>query len=200
MGVANVTLFNIYNKEEKISIEEKKDKKDKKESSAMMTVIMIVSVVFAVAILLGLFIWLPTFLYVDVLEKYVSWMPKGSRFLQSVFEGVLRVLFLIAYMGLMSLMKDIRRTFQFHGAEHKAIFCYEAGMELTVENVRMQKRFHPRCGTSFLVLMMLVSIIVGFFIPPGLGKLLRTVIRFALIPVIMALGYELIKLCGRYDN
>jgi uncharacterized protein YqhQ len=175
-------------------------KEEKKGTSFTTTAIMIFSVIFAVAIMVGLFIWLPTFLYKDVLEKHISWMPKDNRYLQSAFEGILRVLFLVGYMGLMSLMKDIRRTFQYHGAEHKTIFCYEQGLELTVENVRKQKRFHPRCGTSFLILMMLVSIVVGFFIPPGLGKVLRTVIRICLIPVIMGLGFELIKICGRFDN
>ena len=173
---------------------------EKKGTSSMTTAIMIFSVVFAVIIMVGLFIWLPTFLYKDVLEKYVSWMPKGNRYLQSVFEGVLRVLFLVGYMGLMCLMKDIRRTYQYHGAEHKTIFCYEKGLELTVENVRLQKRFHPRCGTSFLILMMLVSILVGFFIPTSLDTWLRVIIKLLLVPVIMGVGYELIKFCGRYDN
>jgi len=176
------------------------EKQEKKGTSATTTAIMVVSVVFAVAIMVGLFIFLPTFLYKDVLEKYVSWMPKGNRFLQSVFEGVLRVLFLVGYMGLMCLMKDIRRTYQYHGAEHKTIFCYEQGLELTVENVRKQKRFHPRCGTSFLILIMLVSILVGFFIPTSLDTWLRVIIKLLLVPVIMGVGFELIKLCGRYDN
>ncbi len=175
-------------------------KEEKKGTSSTTTAIMIFSVIFAVVIMVGLFIWLPTFLYKDVLEKYVPWMPKGNRFLQSVFEGVLRVLFLVGYMGLMCLMKDIRRTYQYHGAEHKTIFCYEHGLELTVENVRKQKRFHPRCGTSFLILMMLVSILVGFFIPASLDTWLRVIIKLLLVPVIMGVGFELIKLCGRYDN
>ena len=88
----------------------------------------------------------------------------------------------------------------FHGAEHKTIFCYESGEELTVENVKKQKRFHPRCGTSFLILMVLVGILVGFFIPPSLPTLLRVGIRILLLPVIMGVGYELIKFAGRHDN
>ena len=96
----------------------------------------------------------------------------------------------------------------YHGAEHKTIFCYEAGLELTVENVRLQKRFHPRCGTSFLILMLLVSIFISFFIDPlalaitgkVLPTLLRAVVKLLLLPLIVGVGYELIKLAGRYDN
>jgi uncharacterized protein YqhQ len=105
-------------------------------------------------------------------------------------------------------MKDIRRTFMYHGAEHKAIFCYEAGLELTVANVRAQRRFHPRCGTSFLILMLLVSIFVSFFIDPisiivsgnVLPVLWRVLVKLLLIPIIVGLGYELIKFAGRRDN
>jgi uncharacterized protein YqhQ len=133
-----------------------------------------------------------------------------------VFEGVIKLILIIGYMALMTLMKDIKRTFQFHGAEHKTIFCYESGLELTVENVRKQRRFHPRCGTSFLILMIIVSIFIGFFITPlyililgediiqSLGEPLMNVIRSAtkvlLIPLIVGIGYELIKLAGKHDN
>ncbi len=174
--------------------------KKKKESSAMMNVIMVVSVIFAVVLMVGLFILLPAWLYTVICKLNIPLFKEENRYFRSVFEGVLRVILLVGYMGLMCLMKDIRRTFMFHGAEHKTIFCYEAGLPLTVENVRTQRRFHPRCGTSFLILMMLVSILVGFFIPPALPTALRVGIKILLIPVIMGLGYELIKLCGRHDN
>ena len=173
---------------------------EKKESSFMMTVIMVISVVFALAIAIGLFMVLPAWLYDDVLAPNISWVDGDNRFAQSIFEGVLRVLLLLAYMSLMLLMKDIRRTFQFHGAEHKTIFCYEHGLELTVENIRKERRFHPRCGTSFLILMMIVSIIVGFFIPATLPTVIRVLCKIAVFPLIMGLGYELIKFCGRHDN
>ena len=108
-------------------------------------------------------------------------------------------------MFLVSLMKDIRRVFQYHGAEHKTIFCFEHGKELTVENVRPEKRFHPRCGTSFLVLMVLVSIIVSsaiIIIFPSLREntVLWTAIKILLVPLICGIGYELIKICGKHDN
>ena len=166
----------------------------------MMTAIMVVSVVLAMAVAVGLFIVLPAWLYDGVLARYISWVDADNRLAQSVFEGVLRVMLLIGYMSLMLLMKDIRRTFQFHGAEHKTIFCYEHGKELTVENIRNERRFHPRCGTSFLVIMMLVSIVIGFFIPATLPTVLRVLCKLAVFPLVMGLGYELIKICGRHDN
>ena len=122
----------------------------------------------------------------------------------NVDEGTTLLIFL-GYMIAVSQMKDIKRVFSFHGAEHKTIFCYEAGEELTVENVRKQKRFHPRCGTSFMILMLIVSIavtlILDTLVPWLKGVLwLRTIIKLLLVPVICGLGYELIKICGRHDN
>ena len=172
----------------------------KKESSGMMNFIMVISIVFAFVIMIGLFVLLPAWLDKLLCELDVPLFEEKNRYFRSVFEGVFRVLLLVGYMGLMCLLKDIRRTFQFHGAEHKTIFCYEHGLELTVENIRTQRRFHPRCGTSFLILMMLVSILVGFFIPPSLDTWARVLIKILLVPLIVGLGYELIKLCGRYDN
>ena len=133
---------------------------------------------------------------------------------KATFEGVMRIILLVLYMLSVSLMKDIRRTFMYHGAEHKTIFCYEHGHELTVENVRKEKRFHPRCGTSFLVLMVLVSICVSFFIDPLFVLitnnpavlegwkylLLRTAVKLVLVAPIMGIGYELIKFAGKHDN
>ena len=175
-------------------------KPEKKGSSAMMTLIMVFSVILAVGIAVGLFIILPAWLYDHVLERFIPWCAANASWLQSIFEGVLRVILLLGYMSLMLLMKDIRRTFRFHGAEHKTIFCYEHGKELTVENIREERRFHPRCGTSFLILMMLVSIFIGFFIPATLPTVLRVLCKLAVFPLVMGIGYELIKLCGKHDN
>ena len=171
----------------------------KKGMSPMMWVISALSAVLVVIVVVGLFIFLPTFLF-EKLAGFVSWLDADNRYQKSIFEGLLKVVLLVGYMALISLMKDIRRTFMYHGAEHKTIFCYEKGLELTVENVRKQKRFHPRCGTSFLILMVLVSILVGFLIPPALPKTIRSVIRLLLVPVIAGIGFELIKFCGRHDN
>lgn len=175
-----------------------KESAEKKKQSVMMTVIMCVAVVIALVIVVGLFVFLPTWIY-DAIAKHVDWMA-GNRYLKSVFTGVLKILLLIGYMAAISLMKDIRRTFRYHGAEHKTIFCYEKGLPLTVENVRAQRRFHPRCGTSFLILMLLVGILLGFFIPPTLPTVLYALIRILLVLPIVGLGYELIKFCGRHDN
>ncbi len=164
-----------------------------------MTLIMVLGVVLGILLAVGLFVALPSFLY-TVFSKYVPIFPEDSRFLRSAFEGVFKVLLLVGYLAAVSLMKDIRRTFMYHGGEHKTIFCYEQGLELTVENVKKQRRFHPRCGTSFLILMILVSILVSMFIPVGIATYWRVLIKLALLPVIMGLGYELIKFAGKHDN
>ena len=177
-----------------------KTEEDKKKESAFMTVLMLVASVLAVILSIFLFVYLPAKAF-DLIE-YLFHTP---RTLAPLFEGILKVIILVAYMALVSLEKDIKRVFQYHGAEHKTIFCYEAGEELTVENIRKQKRFHPRCGTSFLILMVLVSIIVSFIIStifPHLRDItiLWVAIKILLIPVVCGLGYELIKACGRHDN
>ena len=188
-------------------------KKKDKEGSGLTTGIMIVASVLGIALAIGLFIMLPTFIY-GWIEKAVPVLPFENAALNSLcksfFEGIFKIAILVGYMALVTLMKDIRRTFQYHGAEHKTIFCYESGLELTVENVRLQRRFHPRCGTSFLVLMLLVGMFVSFFIDPlfmlaglyeGAGYLaLRALVKLLLLPLIMGIGYELIKFAGRHDN
>ena len=199
--------------EEVKEAEEKADEKEEKksESNAFMNVIMVISSVLGVGLAILLFIALPSFIY-DWIEKLIPGLPLGNAALnslvKSVVEGLMRIAVLIAYMALVSLMKDIRRTFQYHGAEHKTIFCYEHGLELTVENVRREGRFHPRCGTSFLILMLLVSIFISFFIDPlfilATGDvphvIIRSAIKLLLLPVNMGIGYELIKIAGKYNN
>ncbi len=162
----------------------------------MMSVLTGMAMVLGVFLAVGLFILLPALLF-NVLQRVTGgFIGDGWR---SVFEGVFRILIMLVYMLSVSKMPDIHRVFQYHGAEHKAIFCLESGEALTVENVRKFKRFHPRCGTSFLILMLLVGIVIGFFIP-ATNPLLRTVIRILLLPLTMGIGYELIKVCGKYDN
>lgn len=185
------------------SAEEKKDGTEEKKSSGIskvcMNILMVFSAILGVALAVGLFMILPTFLY-DMLEKFVPFFADKSRYLQSPFEGILRIIIFLVYMLLVSRMKDIRRTFMYHGAEHKTIFCYEHGNELTIENVRMESRYHPRCGTSFMVLMLIVGIIIGMFIPTNLPTLVRSAIKLLLLPLSVGIGYELIKLAGRHDN
>ena len=116
-----------------------------------------------------------------------------------VLEGVLKIALFVGYLFLCTRMKEIHRVFEYHGAEHKTIACYEAGEELTVENVRHHRRFHPRCGTSFMILVLIVSILL-FSVLPWSSTGLRVVLKLLLLPVVMGVSYELIKLAGRYDN
>ena len=156
---------------------------------------MAVASVLGIALAVVLFFMLPTVLF-NLLENAVPADIAGWR---SIFEGVLRIGLFVGYVALIALVPDIKRTFQYHGAEHKTIFCYEADLPLTVENVRKQRRFHPRCGTSFMILMLVIGIIVGFFIPFS-NPLLRTFTKLLCIPVIMNIGYEVQKACARHDN
>ena len=173
--------------------------KEKKKNEALMNAMMVFASVLGIALALFLFIALPSLVY-SLLSHVSDVFSDENRYLKSAFEGIFKIVILVGYMSLISLMKDIRRTFMLHGAEHKTIFCYESGEELTVENVRKQKRFHPRCGTSFLILMVLVGVLIGFFIPPTINTFVRIGIRILLLPFIMGVGYELIKFAGRYDN
>ena len=181
--------------------EEENEKKGKKEpgkwDKLLDKLLMPVATVLAVVLAFGLFLYLPMLLW-KLLAGAVPAIA-GSYFLRACFEGVLRIIVFIAYVWATSLMKDIHRTYQYHGAEHKTIFCYEAELPLTVENVRRQSRLHPRCGTSFLILTLLVSIVVGMFIRID-ALPLRMCVKILLLPLIIGIGYELIKLAGRKDN
>ena len=161
----------------------------------MMVFASIIGVAFAV----GLFFFVPSFLY-DLICKITS--VAESRLFKSVFEGVLKIALFLLYIVLCSRMQEMKRVFQYHGAEHKTIFCYENEEELTVENVKKFRRFHPRCGTSFLVIMLILGIVLGLFVPVapfGIGWL-RPVIKILLLPLTCGIGYELIKICGKHDN
>lgn len=174
-----------------------------KKDEILMSVLMTISSVIGILLAVGLFIYLPAFLYaklaafLDTFTATPFWA--NNTVLRAVFEGLLRMVLFIAYLLAVTLMKDIRRVFMYHGAEHKTIFCYERGEELTVENVRKQTRFHPRCGTSFMVLMLLVGMVISICIQVD-TVWLRTVIKLALLPLTVGIGYELIKLAGRKDN
>lgn len=174
----------------------KPEKPKKKGEELLMTVLMVFSSLLGIALAVVLFMWLPSFFSKwlgEVFPVMTSWV------LKSIVEGVLRILLFVGYLLVVSLMKDIRRTFMYHGAEHKTIFCYEHGEALTVENVRRQRRFHPRCGTSFMILVLLVGIIISMFIHIS-NPLLRTGIKLLTLPIVVGIGYELIKLAGRKDN
>lgn len=175
----------------------------------LMGVIMTIASVLGVALALVLFIWLPTVLYKylvgPAVTNFITSNEAVIRIIQSAFEGILRIVLFLGYIILVSRMEDMKRVFMYHGAEHKTIFCYEADEELTVENIKKHSRFHPRCGTSFMVIMLILGIVIGLFVPSfshlGLiGTVLRVAIKILLLPLTVGIGYELIKLCGKYDN
>ena len=202
-GVFNfvITMISGYKslmKSAEIAGFEDEEEANKEGNKGLMAIVGVVAGILGVLLSVGLFIFLPTFIY-DLIAKAVPVLAT-SRFLKSFFEGILKIVILVAYMAAVSQMKDIKRTFQYHGAEHKTIFCYEAGLELTVENVRGQGRFHPRCGTSFLIVMLIISIFIGMLIPANIPTFLRTLIKLLLLPVTMGIGYEFIKFAGRHDN
>ena len=169
-----------------------------------MAVIEIFSMILGLLIAFFLFMYLPAWL-VDTFDAHFTKDFLEAHNLHPLFEGILKIIILVIYMYVMSRTKEIKRVFMYHGAEHKTIFCYEAGLPLTVENVRKQIRFHPRCGTSFTIVMLLISILfstVLVLIFPGIGKIrwLWILAKLLIIPLIMGLGYEFIKYAGRKDN
>ncbi len=156
-------------------------------------VLSMVAVIFSIALAVGLFVLLPYYLS-RLLEKVIV-----SDTAIAILEGVLRVLIFVGYIVLISCMKDIRRVFMYHGAEHKCINCIETGHELTVENVRAASRQHKRCGTSFLFFVVFLSVILFIFIRVE-EPVARIAIRLLLIPVIASLSYEIIRLAGKSSN
>lgn len=182
---------------EKAGVEEEPSKFDKwlekKLGHNMMKVLGGFAAVLGVALAAVLFIFIPTGLS-SLLKPLI-----GTGVGLSLIEGLIKVIILVGYMWLCSWMKDMRRVFEYHGAEHKSVACYEAGLPLTVENVRPQRRLHPRCGTSFLFLVVFISIIIGSFISWD-NPAIRMLLKLLLIPVVVGISYELIKLAGRSDG
>ena len=163
----------------------------------LFDILMYISVLFSLALGIGLFMILP-----KLVVEWVSGLA-GAQVHESVsvlIEGAIRMILFVCYMLLISRMKDIQRVFQYHGAEHKTIFAYEYGDELTVENVKKHTRFHPRCGTSFLVLVMIVSVIVFFFVPSADNVWMKILWRICLLPIVAGISYELIKYAGKCSN
>ena len=184
---------------------------DEKFGDKIMGVVMTISMVLGIALAIVLFVFVPTWLFM-LLRMIVSDNADLSPW-QSLFEGILKITIFITYMWLVSKTEAIRRTYEYHGAEHKTIACYEHGLELTVDNIKPQIRFHPRCGTSFIFLVLLISILIysvfpitnQFFIDTfaaseGLAMILRVSSKILLLPVIVSISYEIIRLAGRYDN
>jgi len=181
-----------------LELDEEKDEngKEKKENKGLSALLMVFSVLLGVGLAIVLFMWLPGFL-TRMLEKLTGPI---NRYLKAAIEGVVKIIIFIAYMLIVSLMKDIKRVFQYHGAEHKSIACYESGMELTPENAKKCTRFHPRCGTSFMFVMLIIGIFTGMLIPVWNNTLLRAAIKLAILPLVVGVGYEFIMFAGKHDN
>lgn len=190
LGMRTLTYSASFfeDEEEELLTEEEAVKREKQEK-IFLNLTVVVAVILAVAI----FMVLPYYLS-SIVERYTS-----SRAVMTVFEGVIRVVIFLLYILLISRTKDIKRTFMYHGAEHKCINCIEHGLELNVENVRKSSKQHKRCGTSFLFFVMIVSIIFCFFIVTD-SPVLRVVLRIALFPLIAGVSYEIIRLAGNSDN
>ena len=159
----------------------------------VMTVVSMIGVILGIVLAIFLFMYLP----VIVVKGIDALLPLGGW--KALLEGLIKMAIFVGYLAIVAQMKDIRRVFEYHGAEHKSIFCYESGLELTVENVKKQSRFHPRCGTSFMILILIISILVSSVISWE-SALLRTLLKIASLPLVMGIGHELLKLSGRYDN
>ncbi|MBQ8546846.1 MAG: DUF1385 domain-containing protein [Clostridia bacterium] len=183
-----------------LDLEEDKKKTEGKKKSGSTVFIMIISVVLGLLLALVLFTIVPMYV-TDFLVDTVKLDPnaRGHFVIIALCEGVIKIVIFIAYLLAVSLMKDIRRTFEYHGAEHKAIACFESGHELTVKNARKCTRFHPRCGTSFMFVMLILSILVSAFIPLEAG-IARTVVKILVLPLVMGIGYEYIMYAGKNEN
>ncbi len=167
----------------------------------MMAVIGAVAAVLGFALAFLLFFYLPS-LFADGIEKLAG---KNINNFKPLIEGIVRAVILVVYMWAVSNMKDIKRMFMYHGAEHKSIFCYEKGLPLTVENIRRQTRFHPRCGTSFIFLVIIISMLISSFIAilfPALRakRLIWLAVKLILLPLYLGVGYEVLQYAGKHDN
>lgn len=205
----------MYSAEFFVDEEEEEEKKEPEKKSKLDTwlesdkaqgVVVTIAVILGMLMSVGLFIILPS-LIGSVLENWIH-----NEFALYLLEGLVRIVILISYMLLISLMKDMKRVFAYHGAEHKTIRCYEAKLPLTVENVRKQSRLHPRCGTSFLFVVLFISILVFSVasillrpITPNfdvwiLDALVRVALKLILLPIVVGLAYEFNSMVGRFDN
>lgn len=184
---------------EKQMPEEEKDEKDKSKkdekdsSSGIFDIFMYIGIVIGLVMAVGLFVFLPKWL-----TGFISGIA-DHRIIRSIVEGLVKIAIFVAYMALVGMMKDIKRQYMYHGAEHKTIACHEAELPLTVENVRKQTRFHKRCGTSFIFIVLIVSIFVMCFVPFTVTWQ-RIISSLVLLPLVVGLSYECIRLAGNKDN
>lgn len=189
---------------EAIGIEEEETKFEKwltkTFGASLMSVVTAVGMVLGVVLAVALFMWLPALISGFVGGLLSPVMPEGAmNVFRSVLEGLVKIGIFVAYVWGVSFMPEIRTTFRYHGAEHKSIFCYENGLDLTVENVKKQGRLHPRCGTSFMIVMMIIGIIISMFITWD-NMLMRVILKLVTLPLVMGLGYEFLMYAGKHDN
>lgn len=170
------------------------EESDEKLSGTATDIIMVIGSILGVVMAMGLFFVLPKFL--------VGLIPDVSEMgvLRSILEGVVKIALFVLYMWAVSLMKDIKRQYMYHGAEHKTIACHEAELPLTIENVRQQTRFHKRCGTSFIFIVLIIGIFVMCFVPKGLLWWQRSIVSIVTLPIVVSISYECIRLAGTHDN
>lgn len=170
----------------------------------MMNIVTAVSSVLGVVLAMLVFLYLP----IETVDLFDTYIVKGAALSKyhPLIEGIMRIVIFILYMYFVSKMSMIKRVFMYHGAEHKAIFCYENGLDLTVENVRKMSRFHPRCGTAFMFVMIILSMAASFSLViifpelANINKILWMAIKLAILPVVMGIGYEFIKYAGKHEN
>lgn len=170
---------------------------DDKLGDKIFGIVMGIAMVIGIAVAMGLFVWMPKFL-VSLLIHHTA-IADNSRFLRSLLEGVIKIALFLGYMACTGFMKDIRRTYEYHGAEHKTIACYEAGEPLTVKNVKKHTRFHPRCGTSFIFITLIVSILVMCLVPLTVVWQ-RVIVSILLLPLVVGISYEFIRIAGRSNS
>ena len=195
LGIRALTYSSQFVEEEELEPDKFEAWLNKKFGERAEKVIIGFTIALSLILAIALFMILPLFI-ADIMERHVSWVTKQRV---PIIEGILKVIIFIIYLMLTALLKDIRRTYMYHGAEHKCINCIETGHELNVENVAKSSRFHKRCGTSFLFVIILISIIVFLLVRPE-NIWLRYGIRVLLVPVIAGIGYEFIRLAGKKDN
>ncbi len=178
--------------------EENATEKQKQSSKMLMSVLSFFAIIIGVGLAVGLFMYLPI-LVTNYLQELI---PFEDPF-RSIPQGILRIIIFVLYILLTSLMKDIKRTYMYHGAEHKSIFCYEKGEELTVENVRKQSRYHPRCGTSFIFVVLIISIVFTatlYSFVTFSATWQRLVCSIVLMPLLVGISFEFIMFAGKHDN
>lgn len=218
MMALSVKTLNISAEALGIEDEKEKAKKEKaraegKKAAGTLDIVMVLGVVLGLLLSVGLFFVLPSLISDGISWLYTRFISESGIGIVGIafIEGLVKIAIFLTYLSLVILMPDIRRTFMYHGAEHKSIACFEAGEELTPENAMRHRRFHPRCGTSFMFLMILIGVFIGIFVrfilPPEeafpfvwLYSLCVSGIKILLLPITMGIGYEILMLAGKHDN